>query len=254
MSIFRKKRINKSLTNTVFGRNVVHTTVCDSTNELAKRKRYMPHGTLFITDMQTAGKGRNGRVWESEKKSGIYMSLLLKPNISPDKISQITLVAGLAVCRAVGCNTMIKWPNDVVIGKRKVCGILTERVEDAVICGIGINANTKSFPQELSDKATSLYIETGEKQDRDYICALIMNEFEQLYDVFEKEGFVSLRDEYTKLCVNIGRQVSLTDSRGTINAVACGVSDDGELIVKTNEGIEIVNAGEVSVRGIYGYI
>lgn len=254
MHFLKKKRINKSLTNTAFGRNIVYMPVCDSTNEVAKRNLDLSHGTVFIADSQTNGKGRLGRSWASEKKSGIYMSILLKPELDPESVPQITLVAAVAVCRALGCNTKIKWPNDIVIGTRKVCGILTERVDNSVICGIGINVNTKSFPEEISDTATSLYIETKEKHDVDYICAIVMNEFEILYDRFIDEGFIAIVDEYKSCCVTLNRDVVVIRGGDEISAYAYDISPTGELMLETDDGDIEVQSGEVSVRGIYGYV
>lgn len=254
MNFFKKKRINKSFTNTTFGKNVVYMPVCDSTNEVAKRNLDMPHGTTFIAQSQTNGKGRIGRSWISEKKSGIYMSILLKPDIDSENVAQITLVAAVAICRALGCDTQIKWPNDIVIGSRKVCGILTERIGDAVICGIGINVNTKSFPEEIADIATSLYIETNEKHDVDYICAIVMNEFEILYDRFIEEGFSAIVDEYRSRCVTLDHDVVVSHDGVEISAYAYDISPTGELMLETEEGDIQVRSGEVSVRGIYGYV
>lgn len=249
-----KKRTTKKLKDMRLGKNIVYVPVCDSTNELAKRKKHMPHGTVFIAGMQTNGKGRLGRNWESEKKSGIYMSILLKPDIPASELSQITLIAGMAVCRALGCDTKIKWPNDVVIGSRKVCGILTEFTGKSVICGIGINVNTKAFPSILQDKATSLLIETGEKHDCDYICAAVISEFEALYLDFLQNGFEPICENYSNLCININREVRIIRDGFEIVAVARGIDYDGGLIVETAEGPFTVTTGEVSVRGMYGYV
>lgn len=252
--ISKTKRIKKSLAEISLGKKIVYRTVCDSTNELAKRNTTMPHGTVFIADSQTNGKGRLGRNWESEKKSGIYMSVLLKPDIPSSKISQITLIAGMAVCNALGYNTKIKWPNDVVIGSRKVCGILTEFYGKSVICGIGINVNTKGFPTPLQDKATSLFIETGEKHDCDYLCASVLNEFEALYREFLQDGFEAIYERYSNLCINIGKEVRLIRNGFEVIGIAHGISPEGGLIVETEEGVFTVTTGEVSVRGIYGYV
>lgn len=254
IGMFKEKRIKKSLSDTVFGRNIVYMHVCDSTNELAKREVEMPHGTVFIADAQTNGKGRLGRTWESQKKSGIYMSVLIKDDIPLRDIAQLTLVAGVAVCRALGYDTRIKWPNDVVIGTRKVCGILTERTGDAIICGIGINVNTKEFPPHLKDIATSLLIESGEKHDRDYICALVLNEFEILYEQFKNGGFAEIYGQYFDLCVTLGHDVVAYRDGEEICGFACGISPEGGLIIDTEEGEVTVSSGEVSVRGMYGYI
>lgn len=254
MKFFKERRIKKSLSDEVFGRNIVYMPVCDSTNEVAKRQKDMPHGTLFITDLQTKGKGRLGRSWEAEKKATICMSILIKDDTPVSDSPIITLAAGLAVCRAIGAGAKIKWPNDVVIGTKKVCGILTERSGDAMICGIGINVNTKEFSPELADKATSIFLETGEKQDIDYVCALVLNEFELVYNSLREGGFAALYEEYESLCITVGKEVVILKDGEEVPGVALGISPDGELIVDTDEGTVSVSSGEVSVRGIYGYI
>ncbi|MGN0162960.1 MAG: biotin--[acetyl-CoA-carboxylase] ligase, partial [Candidatus Ornithomonoglobus sp.] len=233
--------------------------IIDSTNDEAKRCSDMPDGSLFIADVQSAGKGRLGRSWESPKGSGIWMSLLLKPDIPPQDISQITLIAGMAIRRTLGNGSGIKWPNDIVIGSRKVCGILTEMSAEIdrvnyVICGIGINVNTAGFPEELQDKATSLFIETGKTYNRSKLVSAIMNEFEPLYKVFQKEGFSPLIEEYRNSCITIGREIRVIYRKETLIGKAVDIAGDGGLIVETENGRVNVTSGDVSVRGIYGYI
>lgn len=252
INLFGKKK--KLCSESVFGRNIVHMKVCGSTNAEAKRRSDMPHGTVFITDLQTNGRGRLGRTWESEKKSGICMSVLIKDGIRGEDAPLITLAAGLAVCRAIGGDARIKWPNDVVIGTRKVCGILTEFSGDAIICGIGINVNTKSFPEELADKATSMYAETGEKYDIDYITALVLSEFETVYDMLSSGGFEAIYDDYRSLCITVGRDVVIVKDGAEIDAVAVGIAPNGSLTVRTEDETFNVSSGEVSVRGMYGYV
>ena len=251
--------LNSLLTTKYIARNTKYLPETDSTNEAAKRDSASPDGSLYIAEVQTAGKGRLGRGWESPKGTGIWMSLLLKPDIAPQDISEITLIAGIAVCRAVGHGAKIKWPNDIVIGSRKICGILTEMSAEIervnhIVCGIGINVNTPSFPPELCDKATSLLIETGTKTSRAELRAKVMNEFEPLYESFIKDGFKSARNEYRKLCVTLDRDVQVIYRKETIIGKAIDIDDDGGLIVDTDNGRIIVTSGEVSVRGIYGYI
>lgn len=251
--------IEPMLTTRFAARNIKCMEETDSTNEEAKRCRTMPDGSLFIAEMQTAGKGRRGKGWEAPKGSGIYMSILLKPEISPESVSQLTLVAGMAVCRAIGGNAGIKWPNDIVIGSRKVCGILTEMSAEPecvnyVVCGIGINVNTPSFPEELSERATSLFLETGETHSRAELIAAVMNEFEPLYEGFLRGGFVGLREEYCRLCVNTGKVVQVICRGETTIGTAVDVDENGGLVVDTENGRISITSGEVSVRGIYGYV
>lgn len=240
-------------------RHIVYADSTDSTNEEAKRNSQYPDGTLFVSDIQTAGKGRRGRAWSSPPGAGIWMSLLLKPDIAPEDVAGLTLIAGIAVCRAIGGRAVIKWPNDIVIGTRKVCGILTELAAEPdmvsyAVCGIGINANNAEFPAELSDRATSIYIETGSRASRAELIAAVMNEFEPLYERFLSEGFAPLREEYRRLCVNIGREVIVAGRGGELRGTAADISGNGALLVSTAEGLTPVSSGEVSVRGIYGYV
>lgn len=252
-------KIHEMLKTKVIGQRIEYVNSTDSTNNECKRLEDKTDGTLVIADAQTAGKGRLGRVWESPHGSGIWMSILLKPDVSLESVSQITLVAGMAVCRAVGIDAMIKWPNDVVIDGKKICGILTEMSAEIerinyVICGIGINVNTPSFPEELQDKATSLFVETAKKHEREKIAADVLNEFEKLYNVFTEKGFSFLADDYRKMCVTLNKDVRVIYRNNELTGKAVDIDDSGNLIVETENGQITVHSGEVSVRGIYGYI
>jgi BirA family biotin operon repressor/biotin-[acetyl-CoA-carboxylase] ligase len=178
------------------GKNVRFFSEVDSTNTQAKRmaEEGAPSGTLVAADMQTAGKGRRGRAWSSPKASAIYMTLLLRPQIKPERASMLTLVMGLSAVQAIhnvlGLESSIKWPNDVVVNKKKVAGILTEMSAqidyiDYLVIGIGINANIREFPGELQDKATSLQIAMGHAVNRAQLVAETMAAFEKNY---ESEG------------------------------------------------------------------
>lgn len=257
--IISETEITAALDTDFIGHNIRYLKHTDSTNEEAKRLSDMPDGTLFIAESQSNGKGRLGRSWDSERGSGIWMSLLLKPDIPPEEISQITLIAGIAVCNTLKNGSGIKWPNDIVIGTRKVCGILTEMSAEIervnyVICGIGINVNTPDFPDELSDKATSLFIETGRTFNRSELTAAVLNEFEKLYKKFIKEGFSPLLEEYKKSCITVGRDIRVIYRKETITGKAVDITPDGALAVDTGNSRITVTSGDVSVRGIYGYI
>lgn len=257
--ILTEDGIKSSLKTDFIGRSVYIYDAADSTNSRAKENSSAPDGSLFIADAQTGGKGRLGRSWASPSGVGIWMSLLLKPSISPNEISQITLAAGLAVCRAIGSGAVIKWPNDIVIGTKKVCGILTEMSAEIdmvnyVVCGIGINVNTPSFDGELSEKATSLLLETGEARSRAEIVSAVLNEFEPLYADFLKNGLKNILPEYKPLCVTLGRDVSVTYKGEAFTARAVDIDNSGALVIERGGERITVNSGEVSVRGIYGYI
>lgn len=234
-----------------------------STNIAAKEHSDEADGTLFVSEVQTAGRGRLGREWKSPRGVGIWMSVLLKPDMDISDVSQITLAAGLAVCRALsavcGVSAKIKWPNDVVIGTKKVCGILTEMSADIdgikyVVPGIGINVNDESFDDSIASKATSLYIETGKRYNRCEIIQAVMREFERYYKLLISEGFVALRSEYRRMCVNIDREVFIMKKNEKIRAYCVDITRSGNLLVDIDGKAEEIHSGEVSVRGIYDYV
>ena len=233
----------------------------DSTNIQAKAggEKGEPHGTLYVAESQSAGRGRRGRRWESPAGESIYMSLLLRPEFPPVKAPMLTLVMALAVARALreqtGVDVQIKWPNDLVVQGRKICGILTEMSIDYVVIGIGINVNQNEFPEELKDCASSLKMETGRRFRRSHLIAAVMEHFEMYYEQFLQEGSIAgLRKEYNELLVNKDRQVKILEPGNHYEAYALGINDTGELIVEKEDGsVQNIFAGEVSVRGIYGY-
>lgn len=228
-----------------------------STNTEAKNTENVPDGSVFIAESQTGGRGRLGRKWASPGGRGIWMSIYLTPEIPAADVSLLTLTAGLAVCRVIK-KSQIKWPNDVLINGKKVCGILTEMSAEIdrtakVIVGMGINVNNEFFSIDLIDKATSLYLETGEKHSREKLAAEILKEFFALYADFKERGFSAIATEYKRKCVTLGREVVVIKNGGEIRAVAEDITPFGELVVKTENGFLTVNSGEVSVRGLLGY-
>ena len=249
------------------GRQIRYFSRIDSTNQYAKRiaEEGAPDGTLIIADEQTAGKGRSGRTWVTPPAEAIAFTLLLRPKLSPDRISMVTLVMGLAVTNAVNSlydvSAGIKWPNDVVIKGRKLCGILTEmsaevRQVNYIVIGVGINANLTSFPEEIREIATSLRLELGCDINRAELIARVMTEFERLYAEFEAQGDLgAVMQEYNELCLNAGSKVRVLDPNGEYTGTSRGINSMGELLVETEDGkMQEVYAGEVSVRGIYGYV
>lgn len=239
----------------------------DSTNNQARRlaEKGAPHGTLVVADCQTAGKGRRGRSWASPHGTGIWLSILLRPAFSPMCASMLTLLAGMAVVkgvhRATGLTPQIKWPNDAVLDGRKICGILTEMsTEDEeiryVVTGIGINVNTEEFPEEIAPTATSLKRELGKNVKRSAVIAAVMEAFEGYYETFVQTCDLSgLKDAYDEMLVNRGRQVRVLDPRGEYSGTALGIDGTGSLLVRREDGsVASVISGEVSVRGVYGYV
>lgn len=251
------------------GKSCLYFDTVDSTND-ELRRRYSENadiedGTVAITSDQTAGKGRRGRAWEAPRDCNIAMSFLLKPEFEPDKASMLTLLAALAVAEGTQieteCECQIKWPNDVIIGKKKYCGILTEMSSEIdfihyVIVGIGVNVNTPSFPEELQDKATSLLLETGKTVSRTQIAVNILKSFEKYYESFCEAGDLSpVLEEYNAKLVSRDSEVRVLDPKGEYSGISRGINSQGELIVELpDKSVKNVYAGEVSVRGIYGYV
>lgn len=236
---------------------VYYKEITESTNLDAKQTEDAPDKSIFLADMQTNGRGRLGREWSSPKGCGIWMSILLKPDKEFEDASQLTLLAGLAVSRVIN-NSVIKWPNDVLISNKKVAGILTEATLEngkikKIIVGIGINVNNKDFPYELCDKATSIYIETGKESNREKLIFDITKEFFEMYDEFLNNGFCGFKDEYTKKCVTLNKEVYIVKKEEQYMVKAVGITNKGELVVETNGQEEIINSCEVSVRGLLGY-
>lgn len=258
----------KSLMHTDWvAKEVLYFDTIDSTNTKAQElaEKGYPSGTLVVADKQESGKGRRGRSWVSPSGTGIFMTLMIKPDINPNNASMLTLVAALAVAKAItsvtGEEAMIKWPNDIVVNGKKVCGILTEMNAqfdyiNHIVVGIGINVHNESFPEEISQMASSLMIEAGGKRfHRAQIIAETMSYFEQYYDTFLKtQDLSALVREYDELLVNRNKSVRVLDPKEPFDGKAMGITPKGELIVDTWESRKLVSSGEVSVRGIYGYV
>lgn len=261
--------------------NIIHLKEIDSTNTEVRRQvlQEAREGLVVTAERQTAGKGRRGRTWESKVGDNLYFSMLLRPNLPVEKAPMLTLVMALSVAKAIeklyGMESAIKWPNDLVLSGKKICGILTEmhmsegRIED-VIVGTGINVNQEVFSGELEDKATSLLLEIGngwlnsdqetinetQKLDKQKLLDTVLDEFAYLYDTFLKVQDLSfLQEEYDRRLINKNKEVLVLEPGNEYTAVARGINSVGELLVEREDGsIEAVYAGEVSVRGIYGYV
>ena len=247
------------------GKTVHFARETDSTNLWIKRlaKEGASEGTLALAEFQSAGRGRLGRSWEVPEGTSVMMSILLRPKFEPQYAPTLTLVMGMAVAKAVkklGFDVSIKWPNDVVVSHKKICGILTEmgvrdgKIDYAVI-GVGINVNIKEFPEEMADKATSLYLESGREFDRSQIPGLVMEAFEEYYEKFAATCDLSgLKEEYESILANYNQPVRVL-AKEPYEGVARGITDGGELLVEKTDGtIVAVSAGEVSVRGLYSYV
>lgn len=264
---FGERSVKAALHTKWLGREVLFFREIDSTNDELRRRsqKGAGEGLLAIADIQTKGKGRRGRGWENPAGVNIAMSYLLKPPFSPDTAPMMTLVMAMACVKGInklsGLDVKIKWPNDVVINGKKLVGILTEMTAEPdyiqeVIIGTGINVNNKEFPPEIKETATSMYLESGKIYSRAETAAAVTDAFEELYGSFCRSGDMSsLKDSYNEVCVNTGARVRVLDPGNEYDATAWGIDDKGRLKVVKNDGTEdAVYAGEVSVRGIYGYV
>ena len=248
------------------GQEILSFDEIDSTNNEVKRRAEAGagHGLLAVSEVQTAGRGRMGRPWSSPAGSGIWMSLLLRPALSPIQASGLTLVMALAVREAImamtGADCGIKWPNDIVSEGKKVCGILTEMSAEPdrinhVVIGVGINVTDDSFPEEIRDRAISVWQICGQKIRRAELIAEILKRFERFYDLYLQNGNMSLLlKDYNAALINRGRKVRVLDPAGEYEAVAEGINASGALIVEKDGKRKEIISGEVSVRGVYGYV
>lgn len=262
---YKEEKLKEILCTKWLGKDTVFFSTCDSTNtrlqELANAGA--KEGTVVISVEQTAGQGRNGRNWNSPKGEGIFLSMLLRPEFKPRYASMITLVTALAVCSALGKNGVerlfIKWPNDIVASGKKLCGILTKMSTDAeaiqyIIVGLGINVNQKNFHPEIAKIATSLYIETKEEKSQVNIIADFLSAFETYYEQFRITKDLSLlKEEYNQKLVHRNSMVRIIEEGREKTVKALEINEKGELLVEEQGQIRTIIAGEISVRGIYGY-
>lgn len=285
--ILSESEIASRLTTAWAGRKLYYREETGSTNNDAKRcgEEGDPHGTVVTTDVQNAGKGRRGRAWQTIPGTALSFSILLRPSFPAERASMITLVMALAVAEAVeaalqesgqgsiesgtenpaGLEVTIKWPNDILINRKKVCGMLTEMTMTPeldeiqyVVVGVGINVNNESpqeFEEEIRQKATSLRIETGRRLNRAALLQDVLCRFEKQYETFLATLDMSrLQETYQARLQGLGNEVRVLDPAGEYTGISRGINDRGELIVERKNGERTaVYAGEVSVRGLYGY-
>lgn len=270
--VLSKQEIESLIRTKWLGHEVFYYDEIDSTNTEAKRKAEegAAHGAIVVADMQNAGRGRRGRDWSSPHNEGIFFTILLRPDIEPANAPMLTLVKAVAVARGIskctGLKAEIKWPNDVVVNGKKLVGILTEMSAQIdyvnhIVIGTGINVHQTSFSGELAEKATSIDIELknagrSEQVLRARLLEEILEQFEECYETYIRTQDMSgLIEEYNAALVNIGRRVRVLDPVGEFEGLALGINERGSLLVEKEEGeITEISSGEVSVRGIYGYV
>ncbi|MBP3926661.1 MAG: biotin--[acetyl-CoA-carboxylase] ligase [Clostridium sp.] len=265
--ILSRAELMSSISTEWAGSDVLYFDETDSTNTEIKKaaEKGALHGTLAVADYQFMGKGRRGRSWTSPHGVGIWMSILLRPQLHPSCASMLTLVSALAVADGIeevcGLDTKIKWPNDIVVNGKKVCGILTEMSTELecinyVVVGIGINANTLEFPEDIKAVATSLLLETGVRVNRSRLIGAVMKAMEKYYALFlEHQDMSGLLKVYNEKLANKDNVVRVLAPGNEYTGTAEGINAAGELLVRMEDGeLRTVISGEVSVRGIYGYV
>lgn len=262
-TMYNKRELEQGLKTKTMGQSIYFYEETDTTNNRARElaQEGAPEGTLVVAEKQTAGRGRRGKVWESPLGTGIWMSLVLRPQIMPAEASVLTLLCGLATAEAIeaetGLSAGIKWPNDILINGKKAVGILTEMDCEMsevhfVIPGIGINVNTASFPPEIADIATSLYLECGKTVSRRRLVHKVLERLEEHYETFLRTGsFTAMLEDYRKHCITLGKEVHVL-GREPFFAEALDITPEGELLVRRadNGKEEVVFSGEVSIRGV----
>lgn len=262
-TMYNKRELEQGLKTKTMGQTIYFYEETDTTNNRARELALegAPEGTLVVAEKQTAGRGRRGKVWESPLGTGIWMSLVLRPQIAPAEASVLTLLCGLATAEAIeaetGLSAGIKWPNDILINGKKAVGILTEMDCEMsevhfVIPGIGINVNTASFPPEIAEIATSLYLECGKTISRRRLVHKVLERLEERYETFLRTGsFAAMLEDYRKHCITLGKEVHVL-GREPFFAEALDITPEGELLVRRadNGKEEVVFSGEVSIRGV----
>jgi BirA family biotin operon repressor/biotin-[acetyl-CoA-carboxylase] ligase len=257
--ILTPELLRAGLKSSLFGKRIYHFFRTDSTNRVGMELGYAgePEGAVILAEEQTAGRGRAGRSWHSERAAGIYVTLLLRPKISPMQAPLLTMMAGLSAYAAIqaqtGLQLDLKWPNDLILNGKKLGGILTEMHADTslvrfVIVGIGINVNQEKFPGELNGIATSLHAETGKNQSRLELLARLLREFESDYNRFLREGAASVTERFAKASsYAVGKKVRVTNGAESFSGVTAGLAPEGLLQVEREDGKTVmVIAGDVA--------
>jgi len=258
----RVNKLQEGLRTKRLGRSILFSREVDSTNEWAKELAMNGayEGTVVMAETQTTGRGRLGREWVSPT-GGLWFSFILRPKLRPAEAVKLTFVAGLAVAKVLremfGSKAETKWPNDVLVNGRKICGILTEmnttgETVNFVVVGIGVNANfdvEKAFPEPLKKVATSLENELGRKIRLEGLFRGLLERLENLYELFMKEGFDSILEEWKDCAGFLGCQVEVVSPNKKLSGLALDVDHDGALVVRLKDGtIRRVFVGDVSLR------
>jgi BirA family biotin operon repressor/biotin-[acetyl-CoA-carboxylase] ligase len=256
------EKIKNKLNSLRIGSEILVINTVDSTNEQVRQylEKDTQEGLVLIAETQTRGRGRRGRSWLSMPGVGLYFSVILKPNIQPQRQPQLTLLAGLATTHAINEFTLqkarLKWPNDILLNGKKCCGILsethpTDTGETGVIVGIGINANhaLTDFPAELKSTATSLRIETENEIDRLELISAVLGHFDKLYDAFLNDEEYAFMEQWLENSDMVGKKITVTHGKSAICGTALGLDLHGRLLLRADNGEEMAfDSGEVTLH------
>lgn len=264
IDLLTPQNILHDLNTNFIGKNIIHFDTIGSTNDYGKEIAGKEiEGTVIISEEQTKGKGRLGRNWHSKAGEGIWMSIILKPDMTPYKAPFITLIAGASIVKALnelGIEASIKWPNDIIVNGRKICGILTELSAEIerinhIVLGMGINVKTMDFSPEISDIATSLSKE-GYDLSRVEIVKCILEQFEKLYmDYVENDSTYETIKVCKQYSAVIGKEVYAIRGENKELVKCLDLDENGNLIVRNSNGeVKEIMSGEISIRGLKGYI
>ncbi len=234
-----------------------------STNDVLKMRgsEGCKSGAVVCAREQVSGKGRMGRTWQSKRDENLYFSFLLRPKMAPAEASSVTLLTGLAICRALqevsSLDCRIKWPNDVIVGSKKVCGILTEMstefdAVEFIVTGVGVNVAQTAFPDDIAQKATSLLTETGTCYNKNLLLARLLERMEEAFIQYQLELTPQALEDYSRLCATLGRSIGFTRGGTPLCGTAERIDKSGALVVRLPDGaLCAVNSGEVTAQGIY---
>ncbi len=245
----------------VFGHKYCHYETLESTNTTAKKFAELgePEGTVVVAEQQTHGKGRMGRQWASPKGRGIYFSLIIRPKIPVMQAPQLTLVVATVIAEAIreqyAVPATIKWPNDIVVNGKKLCGILVEMSSDMdqihhAVIGIGVNANNtrEELPEVVTQwTPTSLYLETGSPIDRAHFTVYVIEQLERAYEMYLMSGFRPFRSKWESMAYSIGNEITITMVGETIRGILLGIEDSGALVIEENGIKRTIHSGEIII-------
>ncbi len=254
--------VSAGLSTTITGCRLIYVPELPSTNDEAKKlaREGCPEGTVVITEKQTGGKGRLGRAWFSPPGKGLWFTVVLRPPVNPAETPQVTMVTAVAVATAVrehtGVEAGIKWPNDILVKGKKLCGILVELNAEMdrvnfMVAGVGLNVNIprSEFPPDIAETATSLQAETGRHVPRVPLLRALLESFEKWYRLWLDRGFAPVLQRWRELCVTLNCPVTVYTIRESYAGYAMDVDETGALLVKTEDGrVERLLAGEVTIR------